>query len=213
MFKINLSVVAASWGLLPLPLCTWVNSSFCSVPCKLQSGLEFDSLSLLTLQLCKPLNVSSIVLHIFGFLLSQPVWSWDGRHQWHTWQMRDFLISVTASLFNSDALQPAKGVEEHREDLLRLKKLIFMQTSKLQGSLVAVAAVSILAGATTMWSLSFTVGKCPFLSSFLWLNILVLLQVPVSILHRSLLPDLWLACHPSASPRKGDTAWTRKSVS
>lgn len=93
--------------------------------------------------------------------------------------MRDFLISVTASLFNSDALQPAKGVEEHREDLLRLKKLIFMQTSKLQGSLVAVAAVSILAGATTMWSLSFTVGKCHFLSSFLWLNVLVLLQVPL----------------------------------
>lgn len=72
------------------------------------------------------------------------------------------------SLFNSDAVQPAKEVEVHQEALLGLKELVFMQISELQGSWVAVAGVSILAGATTMWSQSFTVGECPSSVSFLW---------------------------------------------
>lgn len=84
------------------------------------------------------------------------------------------------SLFNSDAVKPAKEVEEHQEALLGLKEFVFMQTSELQGSWVAVACVSILAEATTMWPLSFTDGECPDSYSFLRQT---LLYSSVPILH------------------------------
>lgn len=88
------------------------------------------------------------------------------------------------SLFNSDAVQPAKEVEKQQEALLGLKELVFMQTSELRGSWVAVAVVSILAGATTMWSLSFTDGECP---SFLLLFPQANIAVPLCA-HTTLIP-------------------------
>lgn len=66
----------------------------------------------------------------------------------------------------------------HQEALLGLKELVFMEISELQGSWVAVAGVSILAGATTMWSQSFTVGERPSSVSFLWQTFLYSSKCP-----------------------------------
>lgn len=46
----------------------------------------------------------------------------------------DISGTMRDSLFNSDAVQPAKELEEHQEAVLGLKELVFMQTSELQGS-------------------------------------------------------------------------------